>query len=645
MAEPRQSGDSYPDLALVQRLLEALDIPVDSARLRDAAERVGREPASASQWLREVLIAAEVREATPALIPWQRFDPRRLPVLLRHRDAWQLASDMQADGVLITNSDGTQSRVPSAALDGAEVLWIRRPPSRSQDRVAASDNLAARLVWRELFAERGWLWQIVLATGRVNLIGVSTGLFAMQVYDRVVPTMAYATLTTLVAGMALVVGLDWTLKTLRARILDSLAGAVDQQVSRQVFEHLLQVQLDAQPRALGTLAAQVGSLDAVRQFFSATVVFALVDLPFAFMFLGFIAIIGGAVAWVYVLLLPAALLLGLVTQRRLRGLAHAQLSRSNERQGLLVDSIRGAESIRANNAAWRFSGEWQEITASINRHTIEQRAISSLSTVTTTSLSTIAYVSAVVVGVWQIEVGLLTMGGLIACTILGGRIIAPVAQSVQYLVPWQHVSQALNMVHHVLALSPERRPDQHLLLPDAEPASMALEGVRFAYAGSPIRQLNVDQLTVQSGDRVLLAGPVGSGKSTLLKVLAGLYRPSEGRVRLGKADLWETDPLLVSSAIGYLPQSVHLFRGTLRSNLNLTGTAGDDRLLEISAQLGIDVVARGSEGLGRRGVFEARECREHGVVRGVGCEGSSREQAKCQAQGSGGELGATHGVS
>ena len=123
---------------------------------------------------------------------------------------------------------------------------------------------------------------------------------------------------------------------------------------------------------------------------------------------------------------------------------------------------------------------------------------------------------------------------------------------------------------------------------------MALEGVRFAYTGSPIRQLIADELQLKSGDRVLLVGPVGSGKSTLLKVLAGLYRPSEGRVRLGQADLWETDPLLVGTQIGYLPQSVHLFRGTLRSNLCLTGTASDDRLLQVSRQLGIDTIAAGN---------------------------------------------------
>lgn len=581
--------------AIVQRLLTLLGVKVDARLLSESCAHAAQHDAQLrpAEWLRQVLTQAQVKGVSPIQLGWRRFDVRRLPALLWFDRAWHVAERGGSETITLTDGAGRSVVQPEEALQDALVVWLqtaRRPAGSGE----ASGSQAARLVWNELFREPGWVGKVLIATLIVNLLAVSTSIFAMQVYDRVVPTLAYATLTTLVVGMALIVGLDWLLKTVRARILDSVSCAVDKRVSQKVFDHLLHVQIDRQPKSLGTLAAQVGGLDAVRQFFSSSVIFALVDLPFALFFLAVIGLIGGAVAWVYLLALPVALLLGYVTQHRLRSLLKSQLMRSNERQGVLVDAIRGAESIRAANAAWRFSAEWQSITASIDAYTIRQKAISNLATVTTGSLSTVAYIGAIVVGVWQIEAGHLTQGGLIACSILGGRIIAPIAQCVQYLTQWQHVSQALEMVNRVLNLALERRPGQTLLLPDAPPAAVELEKVRFAYPESPVQQINIAQFSVRSGERVLLVGPVGCGKSTLLKVMAGLYRPNEGRIRLGDADLWEIDPLAVASHVGYLPQTVHLFKGSLRSNLALSGTAGDSRLLQVARELGIDGIAASS---------------------------------------------------
>ncbi|WJG09307.1 ATP-binding cassette domain-containing protein [Aliiglaciecola sp. LCG003] len=599
-SQPTEAGTASDDLqqplsaGVLKLLLKRIGVSVQDGALNKACGQVEQEMqgATASKRLTAVIKMLQLKGVQAAQLNWSRFDQRRLPAMVLHQQQWQLV-EKSVDGLLlVTNANGDSNELQSEELDNQLLLWLRSTPQAQQKSAFFSrGNIAARLVLNEVFKERRWLRDTLIASLVVNILAIATPVFAMQVYDRVVPTLAYATLHTLVAGMVIIIILNWLLKTVRARILDSVSCAVDKAVSQQVFDHVMGLQLDTRPRSLGTLAAQVGGLDQVRQFFTSSVVFSLVDLPFAVMFIGFIALVGGPIAWVYVLLLPVAILLGWMTQRRLRRLMQQQMMRTNERQGLLVDAIQGAESIRSNNAGWRFSEQWKDITKTISQYNIQQKAISNQAMVTTNSLAMIAFVSAIVVGVGQIEAGNLTMGALIACSLLGGRVIAPIAQSVQFFAQWQNVSQALQMVNQVLLQEKERPLGKTLLLPDQAPDQIELEGLTFSYPQSPIKQLSISQLSFKQGERVALLGPVGSGKSTLLKVLAGLYRPSAGRVRLGNADLWEIDPNIVANHVGYLPQSVHMFKGTLRSNLDLSGVAGDSHLLHVCELLGIDKIA------------------------------------------------------
>lgn len=582
-----------PENQLLKQLLTSLDLAVESGALNSASANAERELSGTVllQRVSSVIQQLKLRGVQPMQLHWTHFDQRRLPALVFHSDQWFLA--VKEQGVLsFTDACGNVLQADDEMLETAVVLWFRTPATtKNAAEGAIQGSAAAKLVWQELFKTKGWLRDVSLATLMINLMAVGSSLFAMQVYDRVVPTLAYSTLWTLVIGMLIIISLDWFLKLARGRILDSLSCTVDRHVSQQIFEHVLHLRLDTRPQSLGTLAAQVGGLESVRQFFSSGIIFALIDLPFALLFIVFISVIGGPVAWVYTVLLPVALVFGLGAQFRLRKLAKEQLMRSNERQGLLVDVIRGCESIRASGSSWRFAEQWQEITHTVSSHSVQQKDINNRTINTVASLSTVAYVSAVVVGVSQIADGNMTMGAMIACSILGGRVIGPVARGVQYLAQWQSVAQSLRMVDEVLKLDSEREPEQSLLVPEDAPHEIALTDVRFSYPESPVLQLDIPQLTFKSGDRVLLVGPIGSGKSTLLKMLAGFYRPTEGRVKFGDADLWEIDPAVISDQVGYLPQSVHLFKGSLRSNLALSGSVSDSDLLRICQELGIDKIA------------------------------------------------------
>lgn len=576
---------------VLQHLFDLLRYPVGAGELKAACQQAPAGPCAPTQRLGEILRALRRRDVQAALLRWERLDRHGLPALVFHEGRWLVAANDDQDEVTLHDGQGQRLRMPAMALAQCWVLWLRTQPAALPPGVSALTSKATRLVLGELLRGKRWLFDAMGATLAVNVLAVATSLFAMQVYDKVVPTLAFATLTALVVGMSIVLALDWVLKLLRARILDKVAREVDLAVSQQVFEHLLRLRLDTRPRSIGTLAAQVNGLETARAFFCSSIVFALTDLPFAILFIVLIGVIGGAIGWVYLGLLPVALLVGGIAQYRLRRLYREELHRSAERHGLMVDVIQGLETVQAGNSGWRFAGQWQDASQSIVALNLRTRLITSTTSTTTATLSSVAYVLAIVVGVGLIAQGQLTIGGLIASTILGGRVIAPIAQAVQIVAQWQQVREALEMVNRLLMQPASRPEDKALLLPEGVPERLHFDRVRFSYPQAPVLRLDIGALEFKSGDRALLLGPVGSGKSTLLKVAAGLYQVSEGRVRLGSADLGEIDPQIVAQHVSYLSQDVHLFRGSLRSNLMLAAGVSDSRLLQVVEMLGLDRVS------------------------------------------------------
>ncbi|NVN99536.1 MAG: ATP-binding cassette domain-containing protein [Geobacteraceae bacterium] len=581
--------------ALLGKLLLKAGAQVPAGELEQACASSQPEGASLKPFDRvsAILKALQKKSLRVAQMTWDRLDQRHLPVLAFFDGEWRLAIKEDNDGIILTKSDGNSMAASSDDLAEAIVIWIQAQAGE-QGTAELLQSSASSLLITEMLKDKRWIVEVFVATVIVNILAVATSLFSMQVYDRVVPTFAYSTLVAMVTGMVIMVSLDWILKYIRSRILDDVAKQVDISLSQRLFEHVMALRLDKRPQSLGSLAAQMNGLETVRNFFSSTIVFAMTDLPFGIMFIAIIWTIGGLVSMVYLVLLPVSLLLGWLAQRKLKELARLEIQRGHERHGLLVDTIQGAETIQSTGSSWRFADLWKGITVSMAGYSLKSKMITSHTTTTTATLGTVAYVAAVVVGVMQIEAGHLTTGGLIACTILGGKVISPIAQSVSLLVQWQHVRESLGMVNRLLAMEACREEGRTLMMPDFISDSLQLEGVRFTYPHTPVVRLQIANLSLNSGDRVVLMGPNGCGKSTLLKVAAGLYKPTEGQVRIGGADLWMLDPQTVNERIGYLPQDVHLFKGTLKSNIALCGGVSDARLIEVCQQLGIDKLAADS---------------------------------------------------
>ncbi|MFM2476086.1 ATP-binding cassette domain-containing protein [Celerinatantimonas sp. MCCC 1A17872] len=527
-----------------------------------------------------------------SMIRWDRLDRRVLPAPIFFNNQWWMADNSdEEEKIKIINEDEEEQEVTSEQLFGnCYVLWIKHPKI-SMYKNNIGNKKISKIILKEIFKSKSWLTNCIIASVIINTLVIFTSLFSMQVYDRVVPTLAFSTLTTLSFGMLIAIAISFVLKVLRSRIIESLAAEVDDTVSLKIFDHLLKLKMGVDNFSLGLLHAQVSSYENIRRFFSGNVIFSIVDLPFAFLFIAFIYLVGHDMGIVYTIFFGISLIVGLFSYFLSKDVVRKQITQSNEREGLLVDSIRGLETIRTNNANWRFLFKWKGINSSVSKYSYKQRDVGQLCSSIISGLGTMAYVSAIIVGVIQIANGDLTTGGIVASTIVGSRIINPVAQLANTLVRWQGVSQSIALVDGLLNKETERKYEQDLLLLEKSVTKIALANAKFFYPESPTYSFYTPELEFNSGDRVLILGSIGGGKSTLLKMLAGIYRPNEGMVKINDIDLWEVDPIQLSTEICYLSQDSQLFKGTLRDNLSLSGMVAPDYVSKIANELGINQFA------------------------------------------------------
>lgn len=430
----------------------------------------------------------------------------------------------------------------------------------------------------------------VAATFVVSMLSLVAALYSMQVYDRVIPTKGYATLWVLTIGVIIAIVLELVLKQVRAYMVDRACKVIDQELSAVFFGKALAIRMDARPRTIGTFAAQIRQFESVRNFLTSSSLFIMADLPFGILFIGIIAMLAGPVALVPLLMVPIAILAGMSFTGRLEKLTAMHMEESNLKNGLLIEAVDGIESVKATNAEWKMLARWRAMTTTIAGSELQMRSLSSLSSNLTQAIQQLSYVGMIAAGAYAINSGNLTMGSLIACTIISGRALAPVAQLTGLIVQWQHAQVALKALNGIMAMPSDREDEERLVVPEMCTGELRMDKVAFAYAKG-VPGVDVQALQIRPGERVAILGAVGSGKSTFIKLLSGLYKPLEGQVFLDGVDMSHLAVEHVRENIGYLPQDVRLFKGSLRDNLILgLPTPSDSQILRAATMTGLDVV-------------------------------------------------------
>ena len=432
--------------------------------------------------------------------------------------------------------------------------------------------------------------EAVIATFVISMLGLGASFYSLQVYDRVIPTQAHATLMALTVGVGIAVLFEFILKQVRSLMVDRGCKAIEEVLSEVFFQRMLDIRMEARPRTVGSFAAQVRQFELVRSFMSSSTVFLLADLPFCFLFIAVIGFIGGSLAVIPLVLLPLVLTSSIWLNWRIGRLTRRQLQDARLKNGLLVDVIDGIESIKASGAETKMLHRWRQLVASSSSLELDTRYLSTMASHLAQLLQQLSYVAIIGLGAWMVSAGEISMGALIACSILSNRALSPITHIASWVTQWQHAKEALRGLDDMMRLPIDQPSIGSAIMPSACSGELRLEQATFAFSDK-LTALQPTTMTISGGERVAIVGPIGSGKSTLIRLLSGLYRPLSGKIFLDGVDMALLARDFLREQIGYLPQDVRLVHGTLRDNLTLGITPpNDSALLEAAKMTGLDRV-------------------------------------------------------
>jgi ATP-binding cassette subfamily C protein LapB len=465
---------------------------------------------------------------------------------------------------------------------------------------------------------KGWFWgtlarfwpiygHVLIASLVINTFALASPLFIMNVYDRVVPNQAFETLWALALGVGIVFLFDFLLRNLRSYFVDTAGKNADVIIANRLLGQVMAMKLSKKDQSTGSLANNVREFESLREFFTSGTVVALVDLPFVFLFIAVIWLIAGPVAMIPLIAVPLVLLVGLVLQFPMRRLQERTYRESSQKHAILVEAVEGLETIKSAAAEGPVQRNWENCVAQTADTARRSRLLSSLSTSFAQVAIQFSTVSVVVYGVYRISEGSLTMGALVAATILTGRALAPLGQVASMLTRLQQSRVALKALDKLMKTPVERPAERNFLHRPRVSGAIQFDRVSFAYPGRKSNALENVSFTISQGEKVGVIGKIGSGKSTLTRQIVGLYEPDEGAVLLDGTDLRQFDPADIRRNVGFVSQDNYLFYGTIRENVCVSAPFIDDASMRRAAwAAGVgDFVQRTADGydlpVGERG--------------------------------------------
>jgi len=448
-------------------------------------------------------------------------------------------------------------------------------------------------------ASKDWFWdtirrsknlylEVLVASLLINLFALVTPLFIMNVYDRVVPNHAIETLWVLASGVAIVFFFDIIMKSLRGYFIDAASKRTDILLSSRTFGRVMDIRMEERPTRVGSFANNLQEFDSFREFFTSTTLIALIDLPFVILFVLLIFYLGGVLVLVPLIAIPLILIAGFVLQKPLHDAISESFREGAAKHAMLIEVLASLDTVKGARAEGVMQKRWETFNARLAKLGLRSRFLS-LSIINIAQLiQQAATIAVVVLGVYAIIEGSLSVGGLIACTILTGRCLAPMGQVAGVLTRYHHSMAAFNAIGRIMSLPVERPAGKNFLHRPDISGNIEFREVTFNYRDQQIPALANVSFSIREGEKVAIIGRTGSGKTTLQKLVMNYYQPTGGAILVGGTDIKQIDPTDLRRNISYVPQEISLFNGSVRENIVLgTPLAGDEAILEAARMGGI----------------------------------------------------------
>ncbi len=461
---------------------------------------------------------------------------------------------------------------------------------------AAVETRVDRRAAMRLSKGKRWFWDVLryyapiyrhvaFASVIINLIGVLSPLFVMNVYDRVVPNNAVETLWVLAVGISIAYFCDFLLKSLRSHFVDVAGRNADVVLSSKLLNKVLTMRMDAKPESTGALVNNLREFESLREFFSSSTLLACIDVPFLIIFLIILTFIAGPLVLLPLFAMPILIGAGLFLQAAAKRSAEQGYKQNMHKNALLVEIVNGLETLKCCLAESRMQRLWESVVGMSAKSSSEARKYNNYAVAISTLVTQMVTVAMIIWGVYRIKDGEMTMGALIGANILVGRAMAPLMQLATLLTRLQNSRVSLQALDILMELPSENQEENTLIDFGMLEPSFALEDVSFSYPGAEREALSSINLRIKPGEKVGVIDRMGSGKSTLGKLLIGLYQPKEGAVKFGDVDIRQLPGADLRGRVGFLPQDIVLFYGTIRDNIALGDPSINDQLILRAASL------------------------------------------------------------